>query len=103
MITQEKLPWSIIKFSQLILYGNVWRSVWRICMWILGRKGLSSSERFCLKMLVLISLSHMVNGVQLAQLEGFWSTEQEVVSPNPGRTTFIPTKVFEKIKTVRSY
>ena len=54
-------------------------------------------------MLVLISLSHMVNGVQLAQLEGFWSAEQEVVSPNPGRTTFIPTKVFEKIKTVRSY
>ena len=52
---------------------------------------------------VLISLSHMVNGVQLAQLEGFWSAEQEVVSPNPGRTTFIPTKVFEKIKTVRSY
>ena len=73
-------------------------------MWILGLRGLSSSERFCLKMLVLISLSHMVNGVQLAQLEGFWSAEQEVVSPNPGRTTLIiPTKVFEKIKTVRSY
>ena len=24
-----------------ILYGNVWRSVWRICKWILGLKGLS--------------------------------------------------------------
>ena len=93
IITQEKLPWSIIKFSQLILYGNFWRSVGRICMWILGLKGLSRSERFCLKMLVLISLSHMVNGVQLAQLEGFWSAEQEVVSPNPGTTTFVPTKV----------
>ena len=93
IITQEKLPWSIIKFSQLILYGNLWRSVLRICMWILGLKGLSRSERFCLKMLVLISLSHMVNGVQLAQLEGFWSAEQEVVSPNPGTTTFVPTKV----------
>ena len=31
---------SVIKFSQLILYGNVWRSVWRICMRILGLKGL---------------------------------------------------------------
>ena len=34
------MPWCFIKFSQLILKGNVWRSVWRICMWILGLKGL---------------------------------------------------------------
>ena len=40
MIIIEKIPWSFIKFSQLILKGNVWRSVWRICMWILGLKGL---------------------------------------------------------------
>ena len=40
MITKEKMPRSFIKFSQLILKGNVWRSVWRICMWILGLKGL---------------------------------------------------------------
>ena len=40
MITKEKMPWSFIKFSQLILKGDVWRSVWRICMWILGLKGL---------------------------------------------------------------
>ena len=40
MINKEKMPWSLIKFSQLILKGNVWRSVWRICMWILGLKGL---------------------------------------------------------------
>ena len=41
MITKEKkLLWSFIKFSQLILKGNVWRSVWRICTWILGLKGL---------------------------------------------------------------
>ena len=32
---------SFIKFSQLIVKGGVWRSVWRICMWILGPKGLS--------------------------------------------------------------
>ena len=24
---------SFIKLSQRILYGNVWRSLWRICMW----------------------------------------------------------------------
>ena len=33
--------WSFVKFSQLIHEGNVWRSVWRICMWILGLKGLT--------------------------------------------------------------
>ena len=27
-----------MKFSRLFLKGNVWRSVWRICMWILGLK-----------------------------------------------------------------
>ena len=41
MITIEKIPWSFIKFSQLILKVDVWRSVWRICMWILGLKGLT--------------------------------------------------------------
>ena len=40
-ITKEKMPWSYIKFSPLILKGNVWRPVWRICMLILGLKGLS--------------------------------------------------------------
>ena len=40
MITKEKMPWSFIKFSQLILKGNVCRSLWRICTCILGLKGL---------------------------------------------------------------
>ena len=40
MITIEKMLWSFIKFSQLIVKGDVWRSVWRICIWILGLKGL---------------------------------------------------------------
>ena len=40
MISIEKIPWSFIKLSQLILKGDVWRSVWRICIWILGLKGL---------------------------------------------------------------
>ena len=44
MITKEKMPWSFIKFSQLILKGNVWRSVWRICILILGLKGLTDSS-----------------------------------------------------------
>ena len=38
------MPGSFIKFSQLILKGNVWRSVWRICMWILGLKGLKTID-----------------------------------------------------------
>ena len=39
MITKEKMLWSFIKLSQLILLRNVWRSVWRIYMRILGLKG----------------------------------------------------------------
>ena len=35
------MPWSFIKFFQLIHEGNVWRSVWRICLWILGLKGIA--------------------------------------------------------------
>ena len=46
MITIEKMFWSFIKFSLLILKGNVWRSVWRICMWILGLKGLKTKGKF---------------------------------------------------------
>ena len=42
MIIIRKIPWSFIKFSRLILKGDIWRSVWRICMWILGLKGLIS-------------------------------------------------------------
>ena len=53
MIIIEKIPWSFIKFSQLILKGDVWRSVWRICMWILGLKGLTSYNDypFCIKLI----------------------------------------------------
>ena len=47
MITKEKIPWSFIKFSQLILKGNVQRPVWRICTWILGLKGLSIILKLC--------------------------------------------------------
>ena len=42
MITKEKMLWSFIKFSQLILQGNVWRSVSRICKCILRLKGLKN-------------------------------------------------------------
>ena len=40
MITKEKMLSSVFKFSQLILKGNVYKSVWGICMWKLGLKGL---------------------------------------------------------------
>ena len=42
MITKEKMPRSFIRVSQLIRKGNVWGSVWRICMWILGLKGVKA-------------------------------------------------------------
>ena len=38
MISKEIkiLFWSFIKLSYLLLFGNMWRWVWRICMWISG-------------------------------------------------------------------
>ena len=38
-ISLRKIFRSSKKFSQLILYGKVLRSVWRICIWITGLKG----------------------------------------------------------------
>ena len=38
MITKEKMPRFFIEFFQILLKGNVWRSVWRIYMWVLGLK-----------------------------------------------------------------
>ena len=44
MITKEEMPCLFIKFSQHILKGNAWISVWRICMWILGLEGLRNGQ-----------------------------------------------------------
>ena len=55
MITIEKIPWYFIKFSQLILKVDVWRSVWRICMWILGLKG--SKDKWIRKFKIYFSLT----------------------------------------------
>ena len=49
MITKEKMPRSCIKFSQQFLTGNIWRSVWGICMWILGLKGLKGNGTFVIQ------------------------------------------------------
>ena len=56
MITKEKILWSVIKLSQLILKGNVWRAVWRICMWIVGLEGF-----FKLKIILLTNLQSKSN------------------------------------------
>ena len=44
MITKEKMLSSVFKFSQLILNGNVYKSVWGICMRKLGLKGLKNTS-----------------------------------------------------------
>lgn len=38
MMTYRENTLIFYKFSQLILTGNEWRSVWRICKWMLGLK-----------------------------------------------------------------
>ena len=39
IMTKRKILWSFIRFSQLILQGNVKRSVLRICEWIMWLEG----------------------------------------------------------------
>ena len=68
MITQVKMPWSFIKFSWLILKGSVWRSVWRICMWILGLNGLRC--RSCQGIMILFRLFEGIQGT------GLWSSHK---------------------------
>ena len=59
IVAKRKMSQSFIKFSKPVLKENVWRSVWRICMWILGCKGPRASAKgfsccsckLCLKLL----------------------------------------------------
>ena len=59
IVAKRKMSQSFIKFSKPVVKENVWRSVLRICMWILGCKGLRASARglsccsckLCLKLL----------------------------------------------------
>ena len=42
VITKGEIIWS----SQLILLGKIWRSHWKICMWILELNGLTESRHY---------------------------------------------------------
>ena len=84
MITKEKMPWSFIKFSQLILKGNVWRSVWRICMWILGLKGLTTATFKA----IIISLAHEAKSRSWWWCADFFS--KDTVRLNVNLTALIP-------------
>lgn len=50
MITKVEMSWSFNKFSELTFSRNVWRSVWRIYLWIRGidcrRKGRGEEGEF---------------------------------------------------------
>ena len=82
MITKEKRLWSFIKFSQLIFNGNVWRLVWRICIWILGLKGL----RF----------------EQWLIVGGFWSDVFTTITTTTTITVIYLTTLSSKSTSVRS-
>ena len=105
------MPWSFIKFSQLIHEGNVWRLVWRICMWILGLKGLTWRDHLCLRFLLLLFLYlSMTSGLiwylfvkksvnQLYILISFGSGFQMMMTPqlserlNKERSAWIPLAI----------
>ena len=53
LITEGEMFCSKIKFPQLILQGNVWILVWRICIWILGIKVLVLSPPYSRRRILL--------------------------------------------------
>ena len=53
LITKGEMFCSYIKFPQLILQGNVWILVWRICIWILGIKVLVLSPLYSRRRILL--------------------------------------------------
>ena len=50
---------SSIEFSQLILYRKVWRSVWRICMFLKEKKIMTRTHQFCSLLLAFHSFSFL--------------------------------------------
>ena len=59
IITKEKM--FSLKFSLLVLCGNVWTSVYRISMWIQGPKGLISYQPIPLFGLFFSSCTHLIS------------------------------------------
>ena len=53
LITKGEMFCSYIKFPQLILQGNVWILVWRICIWIMGIKELVLSPPYSRRRILL--------------------------------------------------
>ena len=54
--SKKKMLQFFIKFSQVTLQGNVWRSGWRICKWYWGWKGEKHSMIFLSENLVSMTL-----------------------------------------------
>ena len=75
IITKGEMLRSFIKFCLLILLENVWRSVWRIWMWILGLKGLSDiiSGVTCYSLLgyLAFGVNHVLLRMRFSQSEGW--------------------------------
>ena len=75
IITKGEMLRSFIKFCLLILLENVWRSVWRIWMWILGLKGLSDiiSGVTCYSLLgyLAFGVNHVLLRMHFSQSEGW--------------------------------
>ena len=74
-ITKGEMLWSFIKFSLLILLENLWRSVWRICMWISGLKEFSEiiSCVICYSLLgfLAFNVNHVLLRMHFSQSEGW--------------------------------
>ena len=83
MITNKEMLWSL----STNLLGNVhyvWRSVWRICMWVLGLKGLNCVETMILTLTIEDTGAGYCTGVTNYHCHAFplitWSTHDSIIS-----------------------
>ena len=86
IVAKRKMSQSLIKFSKPILKENVWRSVWRICMWILRFKGqrVSAKGLSCRSCKLCFKLLPEKTAAGKAQLVQHLTAEQEVAGSTPG-------------------
>ena len=85
IVAKRKMSQSFIKFSKRILKENVWRSVWRSCMWILGFKGLRVSAKglSCCSCQLCSKLLPEKTVAGRAQSVGHLTAEQEFAGSTP--------------------
>ena len=90
LITKREIALILNQILSTILKRNRWRSVWRICMWILGLKGLrnripESGKSLLVKFWILgLGIRNTAQGIRNPTKSGVQVTLTKIRIPVPG-------------------